>query len=465
MNEKPKLFGTAGIRGPFGQKVTADLVFQVSQAVAQIYPSEGIVVGHDARTSSEALGQCATAAVSLSGGNVFKVGLCAFPVIANLTLDEKHTVAIYITASHNPPADNGIKVLRNGREFTEGEQDEIEIIIGKRSNQDLLIHHAKWSEIKPQSELKNANERYIDRLTKELQLDGGGKKIIIDCANGPMSILAPSLLNNFGFSVTSINSTVDGYFPGRLAEPSPGNLGDLMDLCKKENSIGFAFDGDGDRLAVIDENGNFMELSRINALLASLVIKKHGLGKIVLSIDSSTSIDMTVEKLGAEVVRTKLGELHTKGKELIDKGEKIVFAAEPWKPIFPNWGFWIDGFYALLNFLKVIISQKITVSELMKDIPVHIAERKAYVVEESKALEIFEKCKVKLKESVVDESKKELTIDGLRYDFKDGTWILIRKSGTEPKIRIYYESPTQDRFEWIETIVNKMENIIEGKGD
>ena len=286
MNEKPKLFGTAGIRGPFGLKVTANLVFQVSQAVAQIYPSEGIVVGHDARISSEALGQCATAAVSLSGGNVFKVGLCAFPVIANLTLDEKHTVAIYITASHNPPTDNGIKVLRNGREFTEGEQDEIEIIIGKRSNQDLLIHHAKWSEIKPQSELKNANERYIDRLTKELQLDGGGKKIIIDCANGPMSILAPSLLNNFGFSVTSINSTVDGYFPGRLAEPSPGNLGDLMDLCKKENSIGFAFDGDGDRLAVIDENGNFMELSRINALLASLVIEKHGPGKIVLSIDS-----------------------------------------------------------------------------------------------------------------------------------------------------------------------------------
>ena len=113
----------------------------------------------------------------------------------------------------------------------------------------------------------------------------------------------------------------------------------------------------------------------------------------------------------------------------------------------------------------MIISRKITVSELMKDIPVHIAERSAYVVEEAKALEIFEKCKVKLKESVVNERKEELTIDGLRYDFEDGTWILIRKSGTEPKIRIYYESPTQERFEWIETIVKRMENIIEGKGD
>jgi len=465
MKEKPKLFGTAGIRGPYGLKVTADLVFQVSQAVAQLYPSEGIVVGHDARTSSEALGQCATAAVSLAGGKVYKVGLCTFPVMANLTLDEKHTVAIYITASHNPPADNGIKVLRNGREFVEGEQDEIEGIIRERSNQNLSIQHAKWSEIIPQNEINNANERYYTRLTNELQLDGAGKKIIIDCANGPMSVLAPNLLSNLGFSVTSINSTVDGHFPGRLAEPSPSNLSVLMDLCKKEDSIGFAFDGDGDRLAIIDENGNFMELSRINALLASLVIKEYGPGKIVLSIDSSTSIDMTVEKLGAEVVRTKLGELHTKGKELVDNGERIVFAAEPWKPIFPNWGFWIDGLYALLNFLKVIISRKITVSELMKDIPVHIAERRAYIVEEAKAFEIFEKSKIQLKESVVNERKEELTIDGLRYDFEDGTWILIRKSGTEPKIRIYYESPTQERFEWIETIVKKLENIIEGKGD
>ena len=172
MNEKPKLFGTAGIRGPYGQKVTVDLVFQVSQAVAQLYPSEGIIVGHDARTSSEALGQCATAAVSLAGGKVFEVGLCTFPVIANLTLDENHTVAIYITASHNPPADNGIKVLRNGREFVEEEQDEVEEIIRERSNQNLPFQHIKWNEIIPQKVITNANERYYNRLTSELQLDG-----------------------------------------------------------------------------------------------------------------------------------------------------------------------------------------------------------------------------------------------------------------------------------------------------
>ncbi|MCG3215783.1 MAG: hypothetical protein KAS63_03665 [Candidatus Heimdallarchaeota archaeon] len=465
MNERPKLFGTAGIRGPFGSKVTADLVFQVSQAVSKIYPTEGIVVGHDARTSSEALSQCATAAVSLAGNKAYIVGLCTFPVIANLTLDEKHTIAIYITASHNPPADNGIKVLRDGREFVEDEQNEIENLIVENRKKSISILHEKWDTIIPQGVITNANDMYKTRLMNEIIIDGEGKEVILDCANGPMSELAPTLLSELGFQVTAINSHVDGYFPGRLAEPSPGNLSVLMNLCRKEKLLGFAFDGDGDRLAVIDENGIFIELSRINALLATLVIKEHGQGEIIVSIDSSTTIDKIVEKYGIEVVRTKLGELHTKGKELIDQGKRIVFAAEPWKPIFPNWGFWIDGLYALLKFLKVIISRKTTVSEVMREIPIHIAERKAYLVEEGKVIEIFEKCKTKLKESMSSEKKKELTIDGLRYDFEDGTWILIRKSGTEPKIRIYYESPTQERFDWIERTVRNIEEIIENRGN
>ncbi|GAG25146.1 unnamed protein product, partial [marine sediment metagenome] len=139
MKKKSKLFGTAGIRGRFGTKVTAKLVIQVSQAVAQLYSSEGILVGHDARTSSEALSQFATASLSLSGTKVHKIGLCTFPVIANLTLNTKHSVAIYITASHNPPTDNGIKVLRQGREFTLQEQNQIEDLISERDEHAELI--------------------------------------------------------------------------------------------------------------------------------------------------------------------------------------------------------------------------------------------------------------------------------------------------------------------------------------
>ncbi|MHA1515148.1 MAG: hypothetical protein ACTSPF_06400 [Candidatus Heimdallarchaeaceae archaeon] len=139
------------------------------------------------------------------------------------------------------------------------------------------------------------------------------------------------------------------------------------------------------------------------------------------------------------------------------------YAAEPWKPIFPKWGFWIDGLYSLVKILKVIVSGKTTVSEIMKDIPLHIAKRNAYLVEQKRVETIFDDCKTKLRFSLANESKKELTIDGLRYDMDDGTWILIRKSGTEPKIRIYYESPTQNRFEWIENIVKDLEIIIKEK--
>ncbi|MHA1515149.1 MAG: phosphoglucosamine mutase [Candidatus Heimdallarchaeaceae archaeon] len=343
MKKKSKLFGTAGIRGHFGTKVTAELTIQVSQAVAQLYSSEGILIGHDARTSSEALSQFASASLSLSGVEVYKIGLCTFPVIANLTLNSKHSVAVYITASHNPPTDNGIKVLRNGREFTLQEQNNIEDLIIERDENTKLIHHEAWDNIEPQLEVLDANNQYFKRITEAVQINGEGRKVILDCANGPMSELAPLILTHYGFLPTTINSHIDGSFPGRLAEPSPENLTTLIELCKKENVLGAAFDGDGDRLAIINEQGEFVELSRINALLATYAINEGGPGKIIVSIDSSTTIDKTVEKIGGEVIRTKLGELHTKGQELIQSNEKVIFAAEPWKPIFPKWGFWIDG--------------------------------------------------------------------------------------------------------------------------
>ncbi len=460
MNKRQKLFGTAGIRGPYGTKVTAELVIGISQILVDQYKSEGILVAHDARTSSEALGQCACSAISLAGGKVYSVGLCTFPVIANLTRDEKHLVAIYITASHNPPQDNGIKVLRNGREFVQEEQETIESELEKRSTQNKLFNYANWDKILPQNKVANANETYSKRITKELDFHGDGKKIILDCANGPMSDLAPKLLSKLGFQVTTINSHIDGHFPGRLAEPSPANLGTLLELCKEKKTMGVAFDGDGDRIAVIDESGEFVELSRMNALLATIAIEEEGPGKIIVSIDSSTTIDKTVNKFGVTTIRTNLGELHGKIIELTQKNEKITFAAEPWKPIFPSWGFWIDGLFALVKLLKVITTRKTTVSDIMREIPNHIAERKAYVVDAEDVLTIFEKCKEKLIERMKNHEGKELTIDGLRYDLNDGTWILIRKSGTEPKIRIYYESPTSERFKWVEQIVKELENII-----
>ena len=465
MDRRLRLFGTAGIRGPYGIKVTAELVFEVSQAVAKIYPSKGVVIGHDARTSSEALSQCAKAAVSLAGGKVFFAGLCTFPVIANLTLDNNHTVAIYITASHNPPQDNGIKVMRNGREFTKEEQDQIEDFIERRREEGILIQYEQWENLIPQKEIEEANERYIKRIMEDLDFKGDGRKIILDCANGPMSNLAPILLTQIGFQAVTINSHIDGHFPGRLAEPSPQNLSVLIGLCKKEKSLGVAFDGDGDRIALVNEEGEFVELSRTNSLLATFAIEEYGPGKIILSIDSSTTVDKAVQDIGGIIVRTQLGELHGKAKEIIENKEKVVFAAEPWKPIYPNWGLWIDGLYALTKLLKVIVKHKTTVSEIMKDIPKHIAERKAFLVNEERVVKIYEKCQQTLIEFMENEEKQVLTIDGLRYDLKDGTWILIRKSGTEPKIRIYYESPTLDRFDWIENRVKQIETIIKNEGN
>ncbi len=458
MEKKLSLFGTAGIRGLFGKKITAELVIKISQIISDMHPNKGMVVGHDARTSSETLAQYASAALSISGSKVYNCGLCSFPVIANLTLKNNHNIAIYITASHNPPEYNGIKLLINGREFTKYEQDLIEkqLDIFKK---EINIKHGKWFQIISQKSI-DGTYFYKKRIEQIFNIKGDKRDIVIDCANGPMSLLSPLLLSEFGYRVISLNAHVDGSFPGRLSEPVPENLSLLIDTCKKIKAIGVAQDGDGDRFSLIDEDGTYIELSRINALLAKIMLEECGPGTIILSIDSSTTIDKIVNDRHGKIIRTNLGELHTKIIDFIETDKKIIFAAEPWKPIFPEWGMWIDGLYGLLKILEYLERKDMRLSKAMDAIPQNYCKRFSYRLNKEEIDRKYEKCKYAIKTYLDDEQKKILNFDGYRYDMQDGTWILIRKSGTEPKIRLYLESPKKDRFQWINTLVSRLEHII-----
>ncbi|MBA7499695.1 Phosphoglucosamine mutase [subsurface metagenome] len=196
-------------------------------------------------------------------------------------------------------------------------------------------------------------------------------------------------------------------------------------------------------------------------MLAKLAIEEEGEGNVILSIDSSTCIDNVVKLTNSKVIRTNLGELHGKAIAMIAKGERVIFAAEPWKPIHPKWGLWIDGLYSVTKILKFATLHKTTIVEVMKTIPNPISERKSYLINGIKVDEIYKKCKRKLEELLREEKKEKLTIDGLRYDMGDGTWILIRKSGTEPKIRLYYESLTMKRFDWIKSVADQLEILMD----
>ncbi len=468
MSAEQKLFGTAGIRGIFGKKVTISLIIELTQAINQRLPCKNIVIGYDARTSSELLGQVASASFTALGVQVYMAGLCTFPAIANITKTEKYHMAFYITASHNPPDYNGIKILKDGRELTEKEQNILEKEIQKvreLSNPLRSFKYEQWDKIKAQKDLVDINAYYINKLTKTLDFKGDNRTIIIDCANGPMSHLSPKLISKMGFKVITINSHIDGGFPGRLGEPSRENLSVLMNLCRQFKAIGIAHDGDGDRASLIDESGNFIELSRVNAILSKIAINENGNGKIVLSIDSSKVIDDYIKNLSYEVdiQRTKLGDLHTTCIKLIDCGEKVLFAAEPWKPIFPiEWGLWIDGLYGVLKILKELVKRNISLIDLLKDVPLYYSERLSYILEEEKIDKIYNDCIFELENLTKSKEKSVLSFDGVRYDFIGGSWILIRKSGTEPKIRLYLESPTKEDFKWIKSIAGEIEKIIRG---
>ncbi|MHA1866616.1 hypothetical protein DRN69_08300 [Candidatus Pacearchaeota archaeon] len=457
MNTSTKLFGTAGIRGLLGKKVTADLIIKLSQAVVKMFPDEGIIVGHDARTSSESLAQYALATISINGAQVYDVGLCTFPVMAYMSQKLEHKIGIYITASHNPPEYNGVKLLFTGREFTEKEQEKLEqeIVLFDK------IFHSNWDTIKNQRKIIDANNQYFNAIVQKINFKADNRTLIVDCANGPMSLLSPRIFSTLGFNVITLNSNIDGCFPGRLAEPSEENLSVLINLCKEKGAIGIAHDGDGDRVSFIDEQGNFVELSRINALLAQLSLTTNKSGIVVLSIDSSTCIDNSLDSSSVKVIRAPLGDLHTKSLELINNEERVIFAAEPWKPIFPlDWGLWIDGLFGAVVILKELVEKNCSLYTRIKSIPSFFSERRSYLVSEENANLIFNSLKNHLTTICAPYKKNVLDFDGLRFDFEDGTWILIRKSGTEPKIRIYFEAPTKEQFEWISSIVEKLEKLI-----
>ncbi len=460
MIETKKLFGTSGVRGLFGQKITVELISKISISLYSMYPNEGIIVGYDTRYTSEALAEVASAILSLSGAQVYLVEMCSFPVIANLTRDSKHHLAIYITASHNPPEYSGVKVLFYGRELTEEEQEKLEqkILV----NKDGTIKYAKWNEIHPQIALNHKDLLYIERIKEFFTFDKNKRTLIVDCANGTMSSITPKILTQFGFRVITLNSFTEGSSPGRLTEPSEENLGTLKNICKQEKAIGIAHDGDGDRVSLIDENGSFIELSRINALLVKIILDEKKEGKIVLSIDSSKVIDTVVMLYNQNVERTSLGSVHSKIIDLIHHDKHVIFGAEPWKPIFPEWGLWIDGLYGALKILEKLCEEKIELHELMNTIPNSISVRESFLVSSTDIQEIYDKCLTIIETYFENEKKIISRYDGIRYDLINGTWFLIRKSGTEPKIRLYYESASEEHLNSLKELIKELHFIIKG---
>ena len=452
-----KLFGTSGIRGSIIDKVTPELALNLGRALGTFLDGKGTVgVGIDARTSNDMLRNSFISGLLSTGVNVVDMGITPMPAVAYYSQVEGIDASVIVTASHNPPTDNGFKFFNNGREFIREEEIALETTIAEKQ-----YRVADWDEIGliRYENIKEQYLKYVGAFLSKRGTNSDGTKVLIDLANGAATEYTPHLLLKMGYSVTTMNSHQDGHFPGRPAEPSPRNLGDAMRMAADSDfAVTVCHDGDGDRLAVIDEQGEFIDQNRVIALFASDEVKRNGGGIVVVSIDTSSVIDELVTAVGGTVTRMPLGSL----QEFLatDKGKDVVFASEPWKPIFTKMGCWMDG-----------ITGAARISQMVDDIGNGSCMKLMESIPKYPILRDFVPCPDKIKPDFLPKVKEALVpkingisqileVDGIRIECTNGSYVLIRVSGTEPKARVYVGAKEQETVDKLAVIAKEIMNQV-----
>jgi len=435
-----RLFGTSGIRGIFNVDLTPKLALQVGLALATYTNAGEIVIGHDTRVSSPLLEHSIISGLLAGGSSVHKLGLIPTPVLAFLTRELKADAGVMITASHNPPEYNGIKLFNSdSTAYNKEEEKEIEEIVSKKS-----FTRSAWRGIKTHTS-SDETHRYLEAICKVAVLERRWR-VVLDPSCGATCHVAPALFRMLGCKVTAVNSQPDGFFPGRSPAPEPEALQSLCEVVKQLHAdIGIAYDGDGDRMVVIDEKGVLAPLDQTLAAYASYLVKKHKGGVVVTTVEASMCSDKMIEPLHGKVVRTKVGDVEV---ATAVRSHKAIFGGEPcgaW--IHPQHHYCPDGILSSVLLLKALEDENKKLSSFISEVPRYsILREKLPCPNPSKSVVI--KDLEKMLPTVYPKRAEESTIDGIRLTLKNG-WILVRSSGTEPLIRVTVEAKSAKEAEKI----------------
>ncbi|MFX0205111.1 MAG: hypothetical protein ACFFDT_03935 [Candidatus Hodarchaeota archaeon] len=439
----PSWFGSSGIRGSYDE-ITPFLSLNLGIAVSKSFQSSApAYIASDIRFTSDLLKACFKSGFSYSSGTIIDIGLCPTPVISYITSINSNSLGVMVTASHNPPSNNGFKFFLNGGECGEIFETEVEknlqnLLKGENSRRGPQNSWKSVGTSKYDNSKTYINE-YINYLNSKIRISKLKIKLILDCATNVPNLVSPDVFKRLGVDVVTINETLNPTFPGRPSEPSSANLSDLKKAVVEEGAdIGVAHDGDGDRFAIIDEKGNFVNSTAIISFFCdNLDYSNPDRRSVVLTSDcTQQSLDI-VEKKGAELIISRIG----RNRDFVNE-EKFIFLAEPNKLLFPDLGKWIDGLFPVLKLLE--ISQARQISKALAPYDKRKILRKAFKISNGDRIR-----ETKLINDLPDLWSKKITktsvLDGLKIYFKDNSSVLIRFSGTEPKIKFYIESDSESK--------------------
>lgn len=447
------IFREYDIRGVYGKDITESTAYLIGRAFGtklRELNKDTTLVGYDNRYSSPSLEEALVKGICECGINVVRLGLVTTPMYYyGWDLLDIHS-GIMVTASHNPKDDNGFKFSYNGIHNAYGDSS-MELY-------NLIINNNLYTSNKLGS-IKNVDikKEYIDMITSSIELETRKLKVIYDCGNGTTSIVADEIFNRFSdkLDLIPLFNTSDSSFPNHHPDPAvEENLSILKEKIKEMNAdVGIAFDGDGDRVGVIDNNGKFINIDEFMILIWRDLVNKDVKKETFYDVKCSLALKEELDKLGIKNEFYRTGNSYTKAKSY--EGD-YPFSGELSGHVFfrDKFNGYDDGIYAGLRLIEILSHTNKNIDELLSGISHYEStpELKVQIPDELK----FELVS-KVEEYCKDKGYEILLVDGVKVFFADGS-ALVRASNTGPNLTLRFEAKTKER---LEIIKNEFMDLIE----
>jgi phosphomannomutase len=473
-----KIFRAYDVRGIYPSEISEELVKRIGHAYGKMAAEKNfknVIVSHDVRIGSPQLALAIIAGITELGytkvgfAGMLPIGTAAF--YANKTGSE----LIYITASHLPSEWNGIKLVHpSGTGWVEDENFALRDIVladlpemsEQTGPKKVKVHeedeyrteegyirvkaeepktlagisqtHAKerrHTVIDPEAAIANYNRHIITKIRPRKRL-----RVVIDCGNGATSVVAPKLFSLGGFEVKALWAQPDGRFPNRCSDPNEDGLGKLAEAVRHERaSLGIAFDGDGDRMVILDENGKRLTPEQVAFVILAALLKNVK-GGIVANVECSRLIDDVAQRFGSSVIRVPVGHNHISEAVETNKGAFALESSGHYclPALVP-----FDDAEAISYYFACILSgSEKTLSSVISEITPYPLDRTNFVCEDERKFKVMEKIRQRLSRTYANMN----TMDGVRIETPEG-WVLVRASNTEPKIKLTVEANTAEHLE------------------
>nr|MDO8079574.1 phosphoglucosamine mutase [Candidatus Freyarchaeota archaeon] len=437
------VFRAYDIRAVFNEEIDAESIVRIGLAFGTYLGGQGLVfTGRDVRTSSKIVENAAVSGICSTGCDVASLGLLPIPLLNFSTWKHKPKAGLMVTASHNPPEFTGLRFRRNdGTGFSE-ENDKIKkIYLEGNFLKKPWNKLGEFTSISTQVVISEYTKYLLEKISLERQL-----RVVLDPGAGTASIAAPQLFRKAGCKVFTINSQIDGTFPGRDPYPREGNIDDLQKITADHGAdLGVAYDGDADRAVFVDDKGRIVRPEVAGVLFIRDVLSKKK-GKIVANVASSMIVQEQVEALGGEVIYERVGDVFM--TDAIEK-HHAVFGIEPSGHFYSNLFYpFDDGIQSSLLLAEIISKQNKPLSELADEIPQYPMIEETIKCPDEKKFQVIERTKEKLEKR----GYKLNLMDGVRIDQKEG-WAIVRPSNTQPLIRVTAEARTESKLKQLKSEV------------